>query len=338
MTTSTPGAIVRSFFVDHLTCQKGLSAATIHSYRDAVRLFLQFVAEDCGHRVSRVGFADLTAERVSRFLNALETKRHNHVRTRNQRLSVLRTFFDYLALREPEMLAQAEGVAAISDKRVAPPATGYLERDQIEALFAHLPKQGRFALRDHTLLLLLYNTGARVQEVADLRVNNLDLHDPPLVHLHGKGDKWRVCPLWQDTAKLLRQLLMTRACLECPDQPVFVSDRDQALTRFGIYKLVRRHTQHLTLAVGADAHHISPHCLRHSTAVHLLESGVEVNVIRAWLGHVSLETTNRYAELTMSMKTDALRQCEPPTQSSEGSSRRPAWRQDDDLLRWLESL
>jgi integrase/recombinase XerD len=162
MTTSTPGAIVRSFFVDHLTCQKGLSAATIHSYRDAVRLFLQFVAEDCGHRLSRVGFADLTAERVSRFLNALETKRHNHIRTRNQRLSVLRTFFDYLALREPEMLAQAEGVTAISDKRVAPPATGYLERDQIEALFAPCPSRDASRCAITLYASVTFGVGSRV--------------------------------------------------------------------------------------------------------------------------------------------------------------------------------
>jgi integrase/recombinase XerD len=236
------------------------------------------------------------------------------------------------------MLAEAERVAAIPSKRVPPPATGYLERDQIEALFAELPTQGLFALRDRALLLFLYNTGARVQEVAELRVGNLEFDEPPRVHLHGKGDKWRVCPLWADTAGLLQTLLTQHHSNAQPDQPVFFSHRGQALTRYGIYKLVRRHTVHLTMAAGADVHHISPHSVRHTTAVHLLESGVEVNVIRAWLGHVSLETTNRYAELTLRMKAAALEQCQPPAASTEKSHSRSVWRDDKELLNWLESL
>ena len=128
MTTNTPGTLIRSFFEDHLACQKGLSAATIRNYRDALRLFLLFVATDCGRRLSRLAIAELTAKRVVRFLNSLETQRHNHVRTRNQRLSALRTFFDYLASRVPEMLAEAERVCAIPTKRVAPPAIWLAER------------------------------------------------------------------------------------------------------------------------------------------------------------------------------------------------------------------
>jgi site-specific recombinase XerD len=338
MTTNSPGILIRSFFEDYLVCQKGLSAATLRSYRDALRLFLLFVADDGGHRLSRLAVAEFTAERVVRFLNSLETQRNNHVRTRNQRLSVLRIFFDYLASRIPELLVEAERVSAIPSKRVAPPATGYLERDQVEALFARLPQTGPFALRDRALLLFLYNTGARVQEVADLRVGNLEFDDPPRVHLHGKGDKWRVCPLWPDTAHLLQTLLAQHGGGDQADRPVFLSHQGHALTRYGIYKLVRRHTEHLTMAEGADNHHISPHSLRHATAVHLLESGVEVNVIRAWLGHVRLETTNRYAELTLRMKAEALQQCEPPTPSSKESHGRTVWRDDEELLKWLESL
>ena len=211
------------------------------------------------------------------------------------------------------MLAEAERVAAIPSKRVPPPATGYLERDQVEALFERLPEQGRFALRDRALLLFLYNTGARVQEVAELRAGNLEFDDPPRVHLHGKGDKWRVCLLWPDTSRLLQTLLAQNGGTAEPDQPVFLSHQGRPLTRYGIYKLVRRHTLHLTMAAGSDSHHISPHSLRHTAAAHLLESGVEPNAISAWLGHASLETTNRYAELTLRMKAKALQQCEPPT-------------------------
>ena len=204
--------------------------------------------------------------------------------------------------------------------------------------FQQLPAEGRHALRDRTLMLFLYNTGARVQEIAELKVGNLEFDDPPRVHLHGKGNKWRVCPLWPDTCQLLQILLAQHGSSDRADQPVFLSHQGQALTRYGIYKLVRRHTQHLTMAEGVDNHHISPHSLRHATAVHLLESGVEVNVVRAWLGHVSLETTNRYAELSLRMKAEALQRCEPPTQSSEESHSRTVWHDDADLLRWLESL
>ncbi len=254
-------------------------------------------------------------------------------------MAALKSFFDYLGSRMPEALGEATRVAAIPIKRVSPPETIYLERDEIDELFASLPSTGRLALRDHVLLLFLYNTGARVQEVAELRRNNLNLGPQPLVHLHGKGDKWRVCPLWTKTASMLGELLKTLGSDEHSDQPVFCSRQGQALTRFGIYKVVRRHTQRL-VKTRADIHRaaVSPHIIRHTTAVHLLEAGVEVNVIRAWLGHVSLDTTNRYAEVTLRMKEEALQTCEPPVTASATFPKGPVWRDDQKLLKWLETL
>jgi site-specific recombinase XerD len=237
------------------------------------------------------------------------------------------------------MLAQAEKITAIPTKRVPPPETFYLEKDEVDTLFGRLPTKGRFALRDRTLFLFLYNTGARVQEVADLRVSNLVLEPQPRVYLHGKGDKWRVCPLWQETASLLKQLLYQGKTVNMPDRPVFMSHTGRALTRYGIYKIVRRHTQHLgNKNSGARCPNVSPHVFRHTTAVHLLEAGVEVNVIRAWLGHVSLETTNRYAEINIRMKEEALRHCHPPILESERFLGKRIWRDDPELLEWLESL
>ncbi|PLX60255.1 tyrosine-type recombinase/integrase [Sedimenticola selenatireducens] len=332
------GMLIRSVFEDFLICQKGLSAATIKSYRDGLRLFLVYVAEDRGRRITRLTISDLTADRVTAFLNEIELKRSNHIRTRNQRLAGLRCFFGYLASRVPEALHEAERVAAIPRKRGAPAVTGFLEPDEIETLFSLLPREGRFALRDRVLILFLYNTGARVQETAELRTANLELAVPPRVHLHGKGDKWRVCPLWEETSQLLRQLLEQTGAIKYPEQAVFISAQGRPLTRFGLYKIVRKHTQYLRGQQPSAPRRISPHCLRHSTAVHLLEAGVEVNVIRAWLGHVSLETTNRYAELTLRMKTEALAQCEPPTQPSDISLGKLHWRDDADLLKWLDSL
>lgn len=340
MLTQSIGPALYTFFEEDLKCQKGLRPASIRSYRDVLRLFLHFVAQDAQRNLTRLPVAELTAHRVQRFLTALEQDRANHIRTRNHRFAVLKTFFAALATRVPECLAEASRVAAIPPKRVAPPEMDFLTREEIDALFAQLPVRGRTAVRDRALLLLLYNTGARVQEVADLRVANLELTEHPRVHLHGKGDKWRTCPLWAETSTLLTHLLTQPASPLAPEQPVFLSAQRRPLTRFGIYKIVRRHTRGLRQAAPGGKHrHLSPQLFRHTTAVHLLEAGVEVNVIRAWLGHVSLETTNRYAEITLRMKEAALQACEAPAGSpSVEGPRRAVWRDDQALLHWLESL
>jgi site-specific recombinase XerD len=330
------GPIVQSFFVDHLRAIKGLRPLSVRSYRDTLRLFLCFIAAERRRKISRLSVDDFSYDAAQRFLRHLEEKRRNSVRTRNQRLAVIRAFFDYLGTRLPEMITVAERVSAIPVKRTPPPETRFLEREEVQRLLASVPTKGRHAQRDRALLLFLYNTGARVQETADLRMGQLDLDGAMRVRLHGKGDKWRVCPLWPETARQLRDLLAQRTELTA-DSSVFTNARGHSLTRFGIYKLVRRHARVLEQA-GPNLHvrRISPHVFRHTAAVHLLESGVEVNVIRAWLGHVSLETTNRYAEINTPMKEAALRACEPP--SSEGFPRTPIWRDDAALLSWLASL
>ncbi len=329
------GPVIQSFFLDHLVTVKGLRPASVRSYRDTVRLFLCFVAKDKRTRIIRLEVNDLSFEHVLGFLRYLEDDRHNHVRTRNQRLAALHTLFDYIALREPEMLNVCQQVAAIPMKRAAPPEMHFLERDEIDALWRQLPRAGRLALRDRALLLFLYNTGARVQEVADLRVGQLELGDGALVRLHGKGDKWRTCPLWQQTAELLVELLGSPSAPVGSDRPVFTSTTGGALTRFGIYKIVRRHAGHLDDAVSKRS--ASPHLFRHTAAMHLLEAGVEVNVIRAWLGHADLTTTNRYAEITTRAKIEALRITEP-SGASAASRSQPVWRSDETLLSWLSSL
>ena len=169
------GPIMHSFFVDHLVAVKGLRPASVRSYRDTMRLFLLFLAEQRRTKITRLGLEDLTFEVVLGFLRYLEDERGNHIRTRNQRLAALHTLFDYIAIREPDMLAVCQRVAAIPMKRSAPAQTHFLERDEIDQLLRSLPREGRLALRDQTLLLFLYNTGARVQEAADLRVGHLDL-------------------------------------------------------------------------------------------------------------------------------------------------------------------
>jgi len=185
------GQVVSAFFEDHLKIQKGLRPGSIRSYRDTIKLFLIHAAALCSRPVTRLTLTDLTFERVLDFLHTIEERRGNQPSTRNQRLAALRTFYRYLAVHHPEMLAEAQRVEAIPTKRAQAAKTVYLERDEIDALFQALPKQGNLALRDRALLMFLYNTGARVQEAADVRGSDIDLEEPYRVRLHGKGDKWR---------------------------------------------------------------------------------------------------------------------------------------------------
>ena len=216
---ATLGSVVYSFFDNHLTAMKGLRPSSVRSYRDVLQLFLVWVAQDAQHRLSKLTVADLSYERVQGFLRYLEAKRGNHPRTRNHRLAVLHTFFDYLASADPQMLIVAEKVAAIPAKRTPPAETHFLERAELSAVFEAVTGDSWMHRRDRALLLFLYNTGARVQEAADLRAGNIDFALPGRVRLHGKGDKWRVCPLWRETTDRLRRLLDERDVEWAEDSP-----------------------------------------------------------------------------------------------------------------------
>jgi integrase/recombinase XerD len=334
---SSVGQVLFAFFEDHLKVQKGLRPGSVRSYRDALKLFLTYVATSCRRPITRLTLHDLSFERVREFLGMIESVRRNQVRTRNQRLAALRTFYRYLAVNYPEMLADAERVEAIPTKRTPAPETRYMERDEIDRLFQSLPKRGRLAVRDRALLMLLYNTGARVQEVADLRVADVDLQGPLRVRLHGKGDKWRSCPLWPETVEVLKQLDTVRS--QDKTAPLLTSRQGRPLTRFGIYKLVKRHTAaSCSTSMSMKRCGVSPHVFRHSLAVRLLEEGIDVNVIRGWLGHVSLDTTHRYAEITLRTKQAAVATCLPPVGPSETSHPNGGWRRDEELMKWLRSL
>ena len=332
----TVGSLVYQFFEHHLKAEKGLSQASIRSYRDGIRLFLLFLAKATRRPISKLALSDLSADNVRAFLTYLEAERDNNIRSRNHRLAMLHSFFGYVGGQAPELLHEAERVAAIPTKRTQPPATRYLERDEVEQLFAKLPCVGSLAVRDKALLLFLYNTGARAAEVVGLTIDQLVLTSSPRVNLHGKGDKWRTCPLLPETARMLGERLRDRREPATLSSPAFFSNVGRSLTRFGLYKLVRRHTAHISTDSRQRA--ISPHVFRHTTAVHLLESGVDVNVIRGWLGHVSLDTTNRYAEINIRMKQEALEACQAPSTSSVGPPRRPVWQSEPKLLEWLAGL
>lgn len=231
MNSSTLGSMLASFFDNHLRLQKGLRPNTITSYADAMRLLLQFAAANRKKKVIHLSLDDFDTGIVYQFLNSLEEGRSNAIQSRNQRLAVIRTIFAYVGQHYPARMEQARKIASIPRKRTAPPETIFMERDEIETTLSRLPTSGRHALRDRTLLIFLYNTGARVQEAAEVRANNVQFNPNPRVHLHGKGDKWRVCPLWEETTTLLHELLTEDHASDAPDRPVFTNSTGAALTR-----------------------------------------------------------------------------------------------------------
>jgi len=331
------GPFVRRFLLEEVRADRNLSLNTQRSYRDTIRLLFGFIAKRDGIDPTRVTVEQVTAALVRAFLAHLEEVRGNSIATRNQRLAALHALFRFIARQVPELVDHASQIRSLPPRRMATPAMPSLDKRELDALLGvpdrHRP-QGR---RDYALLLVLYNTGARASEAATLSVGDLDLGTPPTIRLHGKGGKTRRCPLWAHTAAVLGDLLGARR--DGPrDAAVFLNVRGQPITRFGIHKLVAR-----TAATAAKTmpslrdKRISPHTLRHTTAVHLLRAGVDINTIRAWLGHVSLETTNRYAEVDLEMKAAALEAC-AIRQADASADRVPIWRKDSDLMAFLMAL
>ena len=338
MKRPSPADVIHSYFLTYLPRDKGLQTSTIRSYRDSLRLLLIFVAEINRVGVSELKLEHLSYEAVQAFVHNLESERGNAISTRNQRLAALHVFYEYLARTVPEMLPCCAKVAAIPMKRCPLPEMAFLARDEVEALFACIPTRDRLARRDRALLMLLYNTGARVSEVAHLTIAQLDLQSPARARLLGKGSKWRTCPLWNQTAAALRAMLEERGADLPANAPMFVGKDQAPMTRSGIYKRVRHYAQIWEETTKpASRTRITPHVFRHTAAVHLLEAGVEVNVIRGWLGHVNLETTNRYAEITVRMKAKALELCETVAAGAK-HARKPAWQDDAAMMDWLASL
>jgi integrase/recombinase XerD len=330
------GPFVRRFLLEHVVADRCLSRNTLKSYRDAIRLMLQFIAKSHSVDATRLAVEQVTVKAVRAFLTHREKVHGNSSATRNQRLAVIRSLLRYVARQVPELLDLASQIQGIPLRRIAVQPMPYLEKAEIDALLAAPDRRRSQGQRDYVLLLFLYNTGARAQEAVDLKIGDLDL-ESSCVRIHGKGNKTRICPLWPHTVKVLRSLLSPRT--DAPhDAPVFLNVRGCPFTRFGIHTLVERNVAraaHTTRSLLRKR--VSPHTIRHSTAVHLLRAGVDINTIRAWLGHVSVETTNRYAEVDLEMKAKAIATCAVNLGDRRGP-RKPGWRQDRDLMAFLTSL
>jgi len=329
-------AALRAFFAQHLPRTRGLSSRTMASYRDAFVLLLRFLSarHRCG--VVDLELDHLGAEDLLAFLDHLETQRKNSVATRNARLAAVHAFARFVATRHPERVEAAQRLLAVPTKRGPVRAVDYLEADEVRAMFEAVPRKAREAVRDRAMLLTLFNTGARVQELLDIRASDLQLARPAFVHLHGKGQKERVCPLWSETADALRALLDVSP-RSATSTLIFRNHRGEPMTRFGVRYILRRHAiRARTGAPSIAGKRVHPHTYRHSAAVHLLRAGVDLVTISHWLGHASVETTNRYAAVDLETKREALRRAGPITRTPTSSL--AAWRTDASVLEWLEAL
>jgi integrase/recombinase XerD len=325
---------LRGFFGEYLPTLRGVSPHTVASYRDSLTLLLRFASTYHGRSPAALDADHLTADVVVAFLQHLEDVRHVCVTTRNVRLAAIHAFFRFFATQHPTQMEHAQRLLGVPFKRARPRPIEYLEHDEITQVLGAVDRSTAAGRRDYTLLATMFNTGARVQEILDVRATDLQLTKPFQVRLLGKGRKARTCPLWPQTAQLLRTLCTERELDLRSEARVFANHRGTPLTRFGVRFILAKHLRRAASTCSVlERKRLHPHSLRHSTAVHLLRSGVDLPSIAHWLGHASVNTTNRYATIDLEMKRKALAKAHPP-----GSTRAPAWRRHTTILEWLEAL
>jgi integrase/recombinase XerD len=326
---------IKRFLVEHITTTRNLSRNTQQSYRDTFRMFLLFVARNIYKKIDQLIIQDFSKNIIEAFLLDLENSRQCSFSTRNQRLAAIRAFAKFVGLYSPEYLEWYGQIRSIPFKKAQKSLITYLEKTEMDALLAAPNRAMPLGQRDYALLLFLYNTGTRADEVAQLKIKDLEIavipdRDFSSVLIKGKGNKLRRCPLWKNTVKVLLPLIQDRK----NDDSVFLNRCSEPMTRFGIHGMVRRYVNQIIPKMPLlKKKKISPHTIRHTTATHLLRAGVDINTIRAWLGHVSINTTNIYAEVDLEMKAKALAYCE-----IQGIKKVKHWKKDDKLMSFLESL
>lgn len=297
------GPWIRRFMLEHMVAERNFSLNTQASYRDTLTLLLPFAAKLGGFAIDRMTVENLSPTIVRQFLDHVECDRHCGCATRNLRLSALHSLARFIGMHSPVHLSWCSEIRSIPFKKTARTSIGYLEKSEMDALLAAPDRRTAIGARDYALLLFLYNSGARADEAAKLTIGRLQLTEPCSVRILGKGNKMRVCPLWPTTSSVLTQLVTGRSA----DDSVFRGRTNQPMTRFGIHRVVTQYAKLVTTShPSMKDKRISPHSVRHTTAVHLLRAGVDINTIRAWLGHVSLDTTHIYAEVDLEMKAKAL--------------------------------
>jgi integrase/recombinase XerD len=333
MSTHDLAPLVTAFFVRHLPVERNASPHTIAAYRDTFKLLLRFIAESTPNPAT-LHVEELTPDRILQFLTVLETTRRNTIRTRNARLAAVHSFFRYALDLDPALAAQCQRVLAIPFKKTTHPVLGYLTDIELAHLFTQVDRSTTAGERDYVFLALLYDTGARIQELLDLAPRDFRLTPPAFVRVRGKGQRERVCPVLPQTARLIMRFLSAMGRHLDELAPLLQNRHGHRLTRHGAryvltkyVKRARRSLPHL------DRVRISPHTLRHTKAMHLLQSGVPLITIKDILGHADVKSTEGYVQIDLEMKRDALRQAGTPTSVSRKRPRLP-----QDLLAWLEAL
>ncbi len=328
--------LLKDFFENHLSKLCGMSPHTIYSYRDSMVLLLRFLASNKNRPVSSLDLNDLGPQEIHSFLIYVEKERNNTVSTRNNRLSAVHSFFRFVAVQHPDRLEHVQRILGIPFKKTNSRPIDYLEYDEIKKILSVIDRTTSKGRRDYVLLSTMFNTGARVQEILNLRACDLQLTKPFQVRLPGKGRKQRCCPIWPQTAKLLRRLCMELQIEHSAEMHIFQNCQGAPLTRFGVRYILNNC---LKLAQDSIPHlrskRLHPHSMRHSTAVALIKSGVDLSTISQWLGHSSLDTTNRYITIDLDMKRKAIERVKPV---QDQRFRKVPWHRDKTILDWLESL
>jgi site-specific recombinase XerD len=327
---------VTNFLTHYLAAQRNLSPNTIKAYRDVFTLLLRFCRDVRGTPPEKLRLEQIDVSLVETFLDYLETDRHSSQSTRNHRLATLHAFFRYVQAEEPAHRFQCQKILAIPLRRHAHPTVGYVSKQELAEILAQPDLQTSAGRRDAVLLSVLYDTGARVQELIDLSVGDIRLDPPAQLRLLGKGRKMRAVPLMDNTIPLLRDHLRENH-LDRPEQfdkPLFQNARHQRLSRSGIRYILQKHLVRARSKLPTLNRTVSPHTFRHAKGMHLLQSGISLDMIRDFLGHADVKTTQIYARANLEMKRNAL---EKLTDTSPVRTI-PSWQQNKDLLDWLRSL
>lgn len=328
--TALLGPWIRRFLLEHLISERNLSRQTQLSYRDMLRLLLPFVAGQCHQPLDQLTVEQISPAQVLSFLHHVEEVRHCTIATRNQRLAAIRALSSFIAAHSPEHIAWCGEIHRIPIKKTIQTIVPYLEKEEMDALLDAPDRNTKQGYRDYALLLFLYNSGARASEAAQLSIADIDTTQMS-VRILGKGNKIRYCPLWPATIQTLTPMVARKS----PTQRVFLNRCGKPITRFGIHTLVERYAHKAAAVIPSLASkRVSPHTLRHTTAVFLLRASVDINTIRAWLGHVSIKTTMVYAELDLEMKAKALSTCEVTGETTSIMH----WSDDASLMSFLQSL
>lgn len=326
---------IKRFLLEYLISTRNLSKNTQQSYRDTFKLLLPYMASRSKKTIDKLLIDDISGDHIKAFLLSLENDRHCSLSTRNQRLAALHAFAKFVGLSSPEHVEWCRQVQIIPLKKAEHTLITYLDKLEMDALLNAPDRTTEQGRRDYALLLFLYNTGARADEaaqttIADLNIAHAQKRDLSTITIRGKGNKLRRCPLWQKTTVELQGLTASRD----KHEHVFLNRCKQPLTRFGVHNMVRRYTKEVAKTIASINHkRVSPHTIRHTTATHLLQSGVDINTIRAWLGHVSINTTNIYAEVDLEMKARALLACEIVEDKNPTH-----WRDNKDLMSFLAAI